>query len=82
DGFIELIDQRQLPGKFVKLQCRDVQSIGKAIKTLAVRGAPATLTRIFSNYKGAGGQFPVLQVRRSGCLKLCRESACYDDYKT
>ncbi|MBN2456463.1 MAG: S-methyl-5-thioribose-1-phosphate isomerase [Sedimentisphaerales bacterium] len=41
DGFIELIDQRQLPGKFVKLRCRDVQSIGKAIQTLAVRGAPA-----------------------------------------
>lgn len=41
DGFLELIDQRQLPGKFVKLQCRDTEALFDAIKTLAVRGAPA-----------------------------------------
>jgi methylthioribose-1-phosphate isomerase len=41
DGFLELIDQRQLPAKLVKLQCRDVERLYKAIKTLAVRGAPA-----------------------------------------
>jgi len=40
-GFLELIDQRQLPGKFVKLQCHEVKQICEAIKTLAVRGAPA-----------------------------------------
>ena len=41
DGFLELIDQRLLPGEFVKLECRDVEQLFDAIKTLAVRGAPA-----------------------------------------
>ena len=41
DGFLELIDQRRLPGKFVRLQCRDTERLYEAIKTLAVRGAPA-----------------------------------------
>ncbi len=41
DGFLELIDQRRLPAEFVKLQCRDVEAVCEAIKTLAVRGAPA-----------------------------------------
>ncbi len=41
DGYLELIDQRQLPGKFVKLECRDIEQVYDAIKTLAVRGAPA-----------------------------------------
>ncbi len=41
DGTLELIDQRQLPAEFVKLQCRDTETLFDAIKTLAVRGAPA-----------------------------------------
>ena len=41
DGYLELIDQRRLPSEFVKLQCRDVETLSEAIKTLAVRGAPA-----------------------------------------
>ncbi len=41
DGLLELIDQRKLPGEFAKLQCRDVGQVYDAIKTLAVRGAPA-----------------------------------------
>jgi methylthioribose-1-phosphate isomerase len=41
DGFLELIDQRRLPGEFVRLQCRDIEQLYKAIKTLTVRGAPA-----------------------------------------
>jgi methylthioribose-1-phosphate isomerase len=41
DGLLELIDQRRLPGEFVKLQCRDIEQLYEAIKTLAVRGAPA-----------------------------------------
>ncbi len=40
DGLLELIDQRKLPGEFVKLQCREPQQLYDAIKTLAVRGAP------------------------------------------
>ncbi len=41
DGFLELIDQRRLPSEFVKIQCRQVDQLYEAIKTLAVRGAPA-----------------------------------------
>jgi methylthioribose-1-phosphate isomerase len=41
DGFLEIVDQRRLPGDFIKLQCRDIESLFDAIKTLAVRGAPA-----------------------------------------
>jgi len=41
DGYLELIDQRRLPEEFVKLQCRDVETLFDAIKMLAVRGAPA-----------------------------------------
>jgi methylthioribose-1-phosphate isomerase len=41
DGFLELIDQRQLPAELTKLQCRDIKQVFEAIQTLAVRGAPA-----------------------------------------
>ncbi len=41
DGYLEMIDQRLLPGEFTKIQCADVESLYDAIKTLAVRGAPA-----------------------------------------
>jgi methylthioribose-1-phosphate isomerase len=41
DGYLELIDQRKLPVEFTTLQCRDIETLFDAIKTLAVRGAPA-----------------------------------------
>jgi methylthioribose-1-phosphate isomerase len=41
DGFLELIDQRKLPAEFVIIQCKSVEQLYEAIKTLAVRGAPA-----------------------------------------
>jgi len=41
DGYLELVDQRQLPTEFVTLQCRDIKALFDAIKTLTVRGAPA-----------------------------------------
>ena len=41
DGFLELTDQRKLPGEHVKLPCRNIEKLFEAIKTLAVRGAPA-----------------------------------------
>jgi len=41
DGVLELIDQRRLPTEFVMLQIRTVEQLYEAIKTLAVRGAPA-----------------------------------------
>ena len=41
DGVLELIDQRRLPLEFVLLQVRDINQLHEAIRTLAVRGAPA-----------------------------------------
>jgi methylthioribose-1-phosphate isomerase len=41
DGVLELIDQRRLPGEFVKLKIRSVEQLHEAIRTLTVRGAPA-----------------------------------------
>jgi methylthioribose-1-phosphate isomerase len=41
DGCLRLIDQTRLPGEFVEIDCRDVQAVWEAIKTLRVRGAPA-----------------------------------------
>ncbi len=38
---LELIDQRRLPGEFVTLLVRDTKQLHEAIRTLAVRGAPA-----------------------------------------
>jgi methylthioribose-1-phosphate isomerase len=40
-GHLRLLDQTQLPGRTVHLDCRDVQSVWDAIKRLSVRGAPA-----------------------------------------
>jgi len=41
DGWVELIDQRRLPAETIWLQCRDVECLFQAIRTLQVRGAPA-----------------------------------------
>lgn len=41
DGFLRLLDQRQLPGTEAYIDCRDVATLAEAIRTLAVRGAPA-----------------------------------------
>ncbi len=41
DGCLEIIDQRKLPGELVKLHCETTEQLYDAIKTLAVRGAPA-----------------------------------------
>jgi methylthioribose-1-phosphate isomerase len=40
-GVVRLIDQRRLPTEEIVLECRDYQAVAEAIKTLAVRGAPA-----------------------------------------
>jgi methylthioribose-1-phosphate isomerase len=41
DGCLQLIDQTRLPTEFVQIECRDVETVWEAIKTLRVRGAPA-----------------------------------------
>ncbi len=41
DGCLRLIDQTRLPLETVELECRDVETVWEAIRTLRVRGAPA-----------------------------------------
>jgi methylthioribose-1-phosphate isomerase len=41
DGHLRLIDQTRLPVEFVEIDCRNVEQVWQAVKTLAVRGAPA-----------------------------------------
>ncbi|HEX2699626.1 MAG TPA: S-methyl-5-thioribose-1-phosphate isomerase [Acidimicrobiales bacterium] len=41
DGVVRMIDQRMLPGRLVFLDARTVEDLCEAIRTLAVRGAPA-----------------------------------------
>jgi methylthioribose-1-phosphate isomerase len=41
DGRLSLIDQTLLPVAFQMIECRDVEAVWQAIKTLQVRGAPA-----------------------------------------
>jgi len=38
---VVLLDQRKLPGEVVELECRTIPELAEAIRTLAVRGAPA-----------------------------------------
>ena len=38
---LQVLDQRRLPGQAVYLDCRNADAVIEAIKTLAVRGAPA-----------------------------------------
>jgi methylthioribose-1-phosphate isomerase len=41
DGAVVMIDQRRLPGEEVYLRCRDPHEVARAIKDMAIRGAPA-----------------------------------------
>ena len=41
DGYLRLIDQTRLPTEFVEIECRGVETLWEAIKSLRVRGAPA-----------------------------------------
>lgn len=41
DGAVVMLDQRGLPFEETYIECRDVDSVVEAIRTMAVRGAPA-----------------------------------------
>jgi methylthioribose-1-phosphate isomerase len=41
DGKVVILDQRRLPGEEVYLECSDADAVVEAIKTMAIRGAPA-----------------------------------------
>ena len=59
---IAIIDQRLLPGEYVMLSLKTQPEIWEAIKTLAVRGAPAIgVTAAYGLYLAA------LDIAKSGC---------------
>lgn len=41
DGCLRMIDQTKLPVELIEIDCRDVETVWEAIKSLRVRGAPA-----------------------------------------
>ncbi len=41
DGVVRMIDQTRLPGEKVFVDCRTVEEVGEAIKSMVIRGAPA-----------------------------------------
>jgi methylthioribose-1-phosphate isomerase len=41
DNRVVILDQRRLPAEEVYLECSDVAAVAEAIKTMAIRGAPA-----------------------------------------
>ncbi|MCH8921908.1 MAG: S-methyl-5-thioribose-1-phosphate isomerase [Planctomycetes bacterium] len=41
DGYLVLLDQTLLPGEITYIECRDVEMVFEAIRSLRVRGAPA-----------------------------------------
>jgi methylthioribose-1-phosphate isomerase len=41
DDTVVLIDQTKLPNKFIHIRCNNYNEVAQAIRTLAVRGAPA-----------------------------------------
>jgi methylthioribose-1-phosphate isomerase len=41
DGYVRLIDQRRLPGELAFVEAHNVAELCEAIRTLAIRGAPA-----------------------------------------
>ena len=41
DDAVVVLDQRRLPDEMVELRCHDAAELADAIRTLAVRGAPA-----------------------------------------
>ena len=62
EGHLEILDQRKLPGEVVVLRLNTVEEVWEAIKTLAVRGAPAIgVTAAFGMVIGARSVAPTSQ---------------------
>ncbi len=41
DGYLRLLDQTRLPTECIEIECRDVETVWEAIRSLRIRGAPA-----------------------------------------
>jgi methylthioribose-1-phosphate isomerase len=68
DGCVRMIDQRVLPERFEILELRDYREVADAIRTMAVRGAPAigvsaALGLALAAQEAAGGPAEAFQAR-------------------
>lgn len=63
DGALHLVDQRELPSKFVVRSLRHVAGVAEAIRTMVVRGAPAI---------GVTGAYGMVLARREGSYTPAR----------
>lgn len=71
DGYLELIDQRLLPGQLIYIKCTKTQEVYDAIKTLAVRGAPAIgVTAAYGAVIAARESGDAFENLKTGCGQL------------
>ena len=67
---VVVLDQRRLPDEEVELECRSSEEVADAIRTLAVRGAPAI--GIAAAYAGVAGA--LLAIARSSAAGAWRST--------
>jgi methylthioribose-1-phosphate isomerase len=73
---VVLIDQRLLPREEVRLVCRDVPAVAEAIRTLAVRGAPAIgVAAAYGVALGVRSSGTEAQAQREAFEAVCEELA-------
>ena len=63
-GVVKLIDQLRLPQEYVILECSDYRAVGKTIKDMNIRGAPAI---------GAAAAFGMALAAQSSQAPTCEE---------
>jgi len=63
-GVVKLIDQLRLPQEYVILECTDYRAVGKTIKEMNIRGAPAI---------GAAAAFGMALAAHESRAKTCAE---------
>ena len=76
---VRIIDQRQLPGALVERDLRTLEEVCEAIRTLAVRGAPAIgicgamgLVVALESAGAAGEELPAFRARLAACAATIR----------
>lgn len=77
EGAIRLLDQSRLPEHVEVLECRDVESVARAIRELKVRGAPAIGVTAAMGI-ALGAQLSAAQDYRSlekDCAEICNQLA-------
>jgi methylthioribose-1-phosphate isomerase len=53
---IVMVDQRKLPGQEIYVRCRNAQEVARAIRTMVIRGAPASVSRAAMGLRSACGR--------------------------